>query len=124
MHAVNVSTLKNNPTQALSWAQTEPVIVFNRNTPQAIIVGTSAMPSEHEPDVRLALALALFNGNGLSVFQAAKYAQCTVQRFMQQASRLGIAMIKHPASEVTQDLDTLTHWLAQPAKTDVSTQAT
>lgn len=116
MHAVNVSTLKNNPTQALSWAQTEPVIVFNRNTPQAIIMGASTMPNEQEPDVRLALALALFKSSGLSVFQAAKYAQCTVQQFMQQASRLGIAMIKHPACEVVQDMDTLSNWLAQPAK--------
>lgn len=116
MHAVNVSTLKNNPTQALGWAQSEPVVVFNRNTPHAIIMGVNAMPSEQEPDVRLALALALFKSSGLSVFQAAKYAQCTVQQFMQQASRLGIAMIKHPASEVLQDMDTLADWLAQPAQ--------
>lgn len=117
MHAVNVSTLKNNPTQALGWAQSEPVVVFNRNTPLAIIMGVSTMPSEQEPDVRLALALALFKSSGLSVFQAAKYAKCTVQQFMQQASRLGIAMIKHPANEVAQDMDNLADWLAQPAKT-------
>lgn len=116
MHAVNVSTLKNNPTQALGWAQTEPVVVFNRNTPHAIILGASAMPTAQEPDVRLALALALFKSNGLSVFQAAKYAQCSVQQLMQQASRLGIAMIKHPANEVTQDMDTLAQWLAQPTQ--------
>jgi predicted HTH domain antitoxin len=115
MHAVNVSTLKNNPTQALSWAQTEPVVVFNRNTPHAIIMGASTMPNEQEPDVRLALALALFKSSGLSVFQAAKYARCTVQQFMQQASRLGIPMIKHPADEVAQDMDNLADWLAQPA---------
>lgn len=116
MHAVNVSTLKNNPTQALSWAQTEPVVVFNRNTPHAIIMGASTMPSEQEPDVRLALSLALFKSSGLSIFQAAKYAQCSVQQFMQQASRLGIAMIKHPANEVAQDMDTLADWLSQPTK--------
>lgn len=113
MHAVNVSSLKNNPTQALSWAQTEPVVVFNRNTPHAIILGAGAMPSAQETDVRLALALALFKSSGLSVFQAAKYAQCTVQQFMTQAARLGITMIKHPANEVTQDMDTLADWLAQ-----------
>ena len=113
MHAVNVSTLKNNPTQALIWAQTEPVVVFNRNTPHAIIMGASAMPNAQESDVRLALALALFKSSGLSVFQAAKYAQCTVQQFMQQAARLGIAMIKHPANEVAQDMDTLADWLAK-----------
>jgi predicted HTH domain antitoxin len=115
MHAVNVSTLKNNPTQALNWAQTEPVIVFNRNTPHAIILGANNMPTEQQSDVRLALALALFKSSGLSLFQATKYAQCTVQQFMQQASRLGIAMIKHPADEVTQDMDTLAQWLAKPA---------
>jgi predicted HTH domain antitoxin len=116
MHAVNVSTLKNNPTQALSWAQTEPVVVFNRSTPHAIILGASAMPTEQQPDVRLALALALFKSSGLNVFQAAKYAQCSVPQFMQQASRLGIAMVKHPAKEVAQDMDTLAQWLAQPSQ--------
>ncbi len=114
MHAVNVSTLKNNPTQALSWAQTEPVVVFNRSTPHAIIMGASNLPTAQQADVRLALALALFKSSGLSVFQAASYAQCTVQQFMQQASRLGISIIKHPANEVTQDMDTLAQWLAQP----------
>jgi predicted HTH domain antitoxin len=118
MYAVNVSALKNNPTQALSWAQSEPVVVFNRNTPQAIIMSAKTMPNEQEPDVRLALALALFKSSGLSVFQAAKYAQCSVQQFMQQASRLGIAMIKHSANEVTQDMNNLADWLAQPAQLD------
>ncbi len=37
MHAVNVSTLKNKLTQALLWAQTQPVVVVNRDRPQAVL---------------------------------------------------------------------------------------
>ncbi len=113
MHAVNVSTLKNNPTQALQWAQKEPVVVMNRSKPYALMFGTDSMPGDSTPHARLALAVALFKEGGLSWMQAAKYAQCSASEFMKHLSRLGIPIIDMTAAEVRRDIETLEQWLAK-----------
>jgi predicted HTH domain antitoxin len=113
MHAVNVSTLKNNPTQALKWAQTQPVVVLNRATPMAMVVGLDSLPSDATPNARMALAVSLFKDGGLSWMQAASYAHCTASDFMKHLSRLGIPVIDQSQDEVMNDVDTLKKWLAQ-----------
>ena len=52
MHAVNVSTLKNNPTQALQWAQSQPVVVLNRAKPMAMVLGMDSLPSDKTANAR------------------------------------------------------------------------
>jgi predicted HTH domain antitoxin len=113
MHAVNVSSLKNNPTQALQWAQTEPVVVMNRSKPYALMFGMDSMPSDASPHARMALAVTLFKEGGLSWMQAAAYAQCSASDFMKHLSRLGIPIIDMPSEEVRKDIDTLEQWLAK-----------
>jgi predicted HTH domain antitoxin len=113
MHAVNVSTLKNNPTQALQWAQTEPVVVMNRSTPFALMLGMDSMPADTATHARMALAVSLFKDGGLSWMQAAKYAQCSAYEFMRHLSRLGIPVIDITEEEVRQDIETLEKWLAK-----------
>ena len=113
MHAVNVSTLKNNPTQALQWAQKEPVVVMNRAKPFALMMGMESMPSDTDLHARMALAVSLFKQGGLSWMQAAAYAQCSASDFMKHLSRLGIPIIDMPANEVRKDIDTLEQWLAK-----------
>jgi predicted HTH domain antitoxin len=113
MHAVNVSTLKNNPTQALQWAQTQPVVVMNRSTPFAMVVGMDSLPNDQTPHARMALAVSLFKDGGLSWMQAAKYAQCTASQFMKHLARLGIPIIDMSEEEVRRDMDTLAQWLAK-----------
>jgi len=39
MHAVSVSALKNNPAEALRNAKTAPVVVLNRDNPDAVLIG-------------------------------------------------------------------------------------
>ncbi len=113
MHAVNVSTLKNNPTQALQWAQTEPVVVMNRSKPFAMMFGMDSMPSDATPHARMALAVTLFKEGGLSWMQAAAYAQCTASQFMKHLSRLGIPILDMTQEEVHKDLETIEQWLAK-----------
>jgi predicted HTH domain antitoxin len=113
MHAVNVSTLKNNPTQALQWAQTEPVVVMNRSTPFALMLGMDSMPADTATHARMALAVSLFKEGGLSWMQAAKYAQCSASQFMKHLSRLGIPVIDMTEEEFRKEIETVEKWLAQ-----------
>jgi predicted HTH domain antitoxin len=113
MHAVNVSTLKNNPTQALQWAQTQPVVVMNRAKPYAVMMGMDSLPNDTTPNARMALAVSLFKDGGLSWMQAAAYAQCTASHFMKHLSRLGIPIIDMTEEEFARDMDTLNQWLAK-----------
>lgn len=39
MHAVSVSGLKHNPAEALRQAKDGPVVVLNRDTPDAVLIG-------------------------------------------------------------------------------------
>jgi predicted HTH domain antitoxin len=113
MHAVNVSTLKNNPTQALQWAQTEPVVVMNRAKPFALMMGMESMPGDTDTHARMALAVSLFKEGGLSWMQAAKYAGCSASQFMKHLSRLGIPIIDMTEEELQKDFETIERWLAE-----------
>ncbi len=66
MHAVNVSGLKNNPSEALRNAR-DDVVVMNRDQPDAVMIGLQSGKLLSEPGVRAALATALFRDGGLSL---------------------------------------------------------
>ena len=112
MHAVNVSTLKNNPTQALKWAQTQPVVVMNRDRPQAVLTDVRAAGGMAAPHVQRAMAAALFRDGGLSLVQSAKLAQCSLAEFIAYLSLHGIAVVNLTGGEMQQDFKTLDAWLA------------
>jgi len=113
MKAVNVRQLKNNPSEALRMARDEPVVVLNRQEPDALIVHLDNETLLSEPGVRLALATALYKSESLSLGRAAKLAGVTLADFMQHVSRLGIPAVRGTRASVRDDARTLKAWLRQ-----------
>lgn len=112
MEAVNVSGLKNNPSEALRLAHRDVVVVMNRNTPDALMVGIDSTGVLSAKGVRPALATALFRDGHLSLVRAAQLAEMSVPQFVSHVSRLGIPVVKLEGAEASQDMDTLDEWLA------------
>ena len=112
METVNVSGLKNNPTEALRKSQEGLVVVMNRDRPDALMVGLASTGALDLEGVRAALATALFRDGHLSLARAARVAQMPLPGFMAHLSRLGIPVIQMSAVEVERDLETLDQWLA------------
>lgn len=112
MLTVNVSGLKNNPSEALRNARNDLVVVMNRDQPDAVLVGLQSGKLLSEPGARAALATALFRDGGLSLARAARMAQMPLAAFITHVSRLGIAVVAHDAADVPRDLQTLDEWLA------------
>ncbi len=112
MKTVNVSGLKNNPTEALRHAQNDVVVVMNRDHPDALMVGLASTGALELPGVRAALATALFRDGHLALARAARVAQMPLAAFVAHVSRLGIPVVRLTAEETARDLDTLDAWLA------------
>jgi predicted HTH domain antitoxin len=113
MKTVNVSGLKNNPSDALRMAHDDLVLVMNRNEPDALMVGLKSSQIIGMPGVRKALATALFKDGALSLARSAKLAEMPLASFITHISRLGIPVINQTAEEVQEDMDTLEQWLQQ-----------
>ena len=112
MQVVNVSGLKNNPSEALRSARDDVVVVMNRDQPDAVMIGLQSGKLLSEPGMRAALASALFRDGGLSLVRSARMAQLPLAAFIAHVSRLGIPVVTHDASEVGRDMETLDQWLA------------
>jgi predicted HTH domain antitoxin len=112
METVNVSGLKNNPSDALRKAHRDVVIVMNRDKPDALMVGIESTGVLESKGVRPALATALFRDGHLSLVRSARLAQMSVSEFVSHVSRLGIPAVRLNAQEATRDMDTLEEWLA------------
>jgi predicted HTH domain antitoxin len=113
MKTVNVSGLKNNPSEALRQSHDDVVLVMNRNEPDALIVGINTAHVIDMPGVRTALATALFKDGELSLARSAKVANMPLADFIVHVSRLGLPVINYTAEEVQQDMETLEQWLNQ-----------
>ncbi len=112
METVNVSGLKNNPSEALRKARNDVVVVMNRDKPDALMVGIESIGVLEGKGVRPALATALFRDGHLSLTRSARVAEMTVGEFASHVSRLGIPVVKLDALEAAEDMDTLEEWLA------------
>lgn len=115
MQNVNVSDLKNNPSVALRQAKIAPVVVMNRNEPDAMIVSFEQSQVLSAAGTRAALATALFRDGGLSLARAAKLASMSLSAFITHVSRLGISVVDQTPEEYVSDMETLDRWLAQAA---------
>ena len=113
MKTVNVSGLKKNPSEALRMANTDLVLIMNRNEPDALMVGLKSSNIIDMPGVRKALATALFKEGDLSLARAAKLADVPLASFISHISRLGVPVINQTEDDVRQDLDTLDQWLKE-----------
>src|SRR5262249_48011104 len=103
MKAVNVRQLKNNPSEALREARKEPVVVVNRDEPEALLIHLNDDALLAEPGVRRALATSLYRDQSLSLGQAARFAGLPLAEFLQHVSRLGIPVIRGTATTVRED---------------------
>ena len=112
METVNVSGLKNNPSEALRKSHRELVVVMNRDKPDALMVGVGLAGVLDAKGVRPALATALLRDGNLSLARAARLAEMALGEFVTHLSRLGIAVVNLNADETERDLDTLESWLA------------
>jgi len=113
MKTVNVSGLKNNPSEALRMAHDDMVLVMNRNEPDALMIGLKSAKIIGMPGVRKALATALFKDGNLSLARSAKLADMPLADFIAHVSRLGIPVINQTAEEVQEDMETLEQWLTE-----------
>ncbi len=112
MEIVNVSGLKNNPTEALRKAHRDVVLVMNRDRPDALIVGLESTGMLEVKGVRAALATALFRDGHLSLARSARLAEMPLADFIAHLSRVGVPIVSLNAEETGRDLDTLEQWLA------------
>ena len=112
MEVVNVSGLKNNPSEALRKARKDLVVVMNRDEPDAVLVHLDQAQTLSMPGVRAAMATALFKDGNLSLGRAARLAEMSVPEFSSHLGRLGIPVIRGSSQEALADLDTLEAWLA------------
>ena len=113
MKTVNVSGLKNNPSEALRMAHDDIVLVMNRNEPDALMIGLKSAKIIGMPGVRMALATALFKDGELSLARSAKLADMPLAGFIAHVSRLGVSVINQTGEEVQEDMDTLEQWLKE-----------
>jgi len=113
MKAVNVSGLKNNPSEALREARKDVVVVMNRDKPEALMIGVELTGGRLDVDgVLAALATSLFRDDMLSLGRSARLAGMTVGEFATHVSRQGIPVIKMPPEEVDRDIETMERWVA------------
>lgn len=112
METVNVSGLKNNPSEALRMSHRDVVVVMNRDRPDALMVGVETAGMLEAKGVKPALATALFRDGHLSLARSARLADMSVAEFAAHVSRLGIPVVRLNAQETGRDLDTLDQWLA------------
>ena len=103
--------MKNNPSEALRLALDEPVIVLNRDEPEALLVHLDDDTLLSEPGVRLALAAALYKSESVSLGRAAKVAGVALADFMQHVSRPGIPAVRGTRAGVRDEVRTLESWL-------------
>lgn len=92
MKSVSVSDLKNNPSAALRQAKTEPVVIMNRDHPQALLVDLDSLEIPDSGALKLALALHLYQAGSLSEAKAARIAGVSLEAFVEarnQAASLG-----------------------------------
>ena len=112
MQVVNVSGLKNNPSEALRSARDDVVVVMNRDQPDAMMIGLQSGKLLSAAGARAALATALFRDGGLSLGRGARLAQMPLANFIAHVSRLGIPVVSYEATEVSREMQTLDQWLA------------
>ncbi|WP_295426681.1 UPF0175 family protein [uncultured Thiodictyon sp.] len=112
METVNVSGLKNNPSEALSKSHRDLLVVMSLDKPDALLVGVGLAGELDAKGVRPALATVLLRDGNLSLARAAQLADMALGEFVVHLSRLGIAVVRLDAQEAERDLDTLESWLA------------
>ena len=110
MKAVSLSELKIDPSAALRSAREHPVVVLDRQRPEAILVHLGADSVFDESGIRLALAIALYREESISIARAARLSGIPLVGFIQKASQLGIPVVRGTAARLREDIDAIHEW--------------
>lgn len=113
MHAVNIRELKSNPSEALREAKRGPVVVMNRDRPDAVLIGIEQVGITDLPHVRQALAVSMFRGGDISATAAAKVAGLPLAEMLALLSAMQIPLYGGSAAEALEDIDVGAAWLAR-----------
>lgn len=106
MRTVGIRELKDNPTRAVRAARERPVLITNRDDPEALLLSLHNL-GEHEPDVRLTLAATLYEQAGMSLGRAARLAGTTIEEFIDHLASRGIPVLRASREELDRDLQAL-----------------
>ena len=113
MKTVNVRQLKNNPSEALRMARKAPVVVMNRDRPEALLFHLDDEGLLGELGVRLALATALYRSESVTIGRGARIAGIALADFMQHLSHEGIPVVRGNAKTLRENLKNLEAWRAK-----------
>lgn len=102
--AVRVRDLKDNPSKALRAARKEPVLVLNRDEPEAMILSIRDLGPETE-NVRVSLARALYDADALSLGQAARLSGLPLEGFIEHLGARGIPVFRLTPEELRRDIE-------------------
>ncbi len=109
MKAVRVRDLKDNPTKALRAAREAPVLVLNRDEPEAMILSVRDLGPETK-NVRLSLARVLYDADALPLGQAARLSGLPLEAFIEHLGSHGIPIFRQTVAEFRRDIGTLRQW--------------
>ena len=117
MESVSVRELKNNPSTALKHARAgELVVVTNRDTPEALLVGLEKLGMPDVGRLRLAIAASLFRDGVVSSGAAARMAGKGRAEMLDILARLGIPL-RSEGDDIADEVTAVNAWLsrARPA---------
>jgi predicted HTH domain antitoxin len=109
MKVFNVRDLKHNPSEAMRAAKKEVVVVLNRDSPEVVMLNAND-PELERLGARVALALALYRDNAVTLAKAARIANMPLVDFMKHASAHGIPVIKGDAESLQEELRNFAEW--------------
>lgn len=116
MQTISVRQLKSNPSTALREARTDMVVVMNRDTPDAVMIGFEQLNGFADMiHVRQAMAVNLFKDHLISVAGAAKLAGESTAVMLTRLAQLGIPVADYDAPTLAQEVEVATHWLVPAA---------
>ena len=94
-------------------ARKAPVMVLNRDQPEALLFHLDDEGLLGEPGVRLALATILYRSESLTLGRGAKIAGMPLADFMLHVSHEGIPVIRGNAKTLREDLKNIEAWRAK-----------
>jgi prevent-host-death family protein len=109
MRVIGVRDLKDNPTRALRAAREAPVLVTNRDEPEAVLISVRDLGTD-DPDVRLALARTLYDSGSISLGRGARLARLDVESFVAYLAERGIPVLRQRPMELDADLREIEQW--------------
>ncbi len=113
MQTVNIRQFKSNPSEVLRMARKAPVVIVNRDRPEAVLFHLDKEGLLSEPGVRLAIATGLYKSGSVSIGCGAKIAGMALEEFMQAMGMRGIPVIRGDAKTLREELKNLKAWRAR-----------